>query len=49
LALPPGSVKANAASVHPWPQEGRQKPLVLLWFAANHQRRKPEHRGEHRE
>src|SRR5580693_2450250 len=30
-------------------KKGRQKPLVLLWFAANHQRRKPEHRGEHGE
>src|ERR1700726_978769 len=30
-------------------KKGRQKPLVLLWFAANHKRRKPEHRGEHGE
>src|SRR5258708_8638036 len=30
-------------------KKGRQKPLVLLWFAANQQRRKPEHRGEHGE
>src|SRR5882762_6625869 len=30
-------------------KKGRQKPLVLIWRAANHQRRKPEHRGEHGE
>src|SRR5258708_436825 len=30
-------------------KKGRQKLLVLIWFAANHQRRKPEHRGDNGE
>src|SRR3984957_3508807 len=30
-------------------KKGRQKPLALLWRAANHQRRKPEHCREHGE